>query len=179
MQSESALSPKSGLGRFFLRRCLPYVAAWILVGIIVWFCMPPLPQWMNYPGLKLQPNHLGRLLALYAFLIAGSTLIINPLIAGIRKLFKLDAPDDVLYENIWPAMLVGSCEAVLYPTSLIINKPEFIGVWLALKVAGHWKFWEEGHKGRNRFNMFLIGNSFSIVIAFLGSHLIRALVFIA
>jgi len=176
MQPESASSKKSGLARFFLTRCLPYVAVWILVGIIVWVWMPALPPWINYAGSRLPPNHLGRLIALYAFLIAGSTLIINPVIAGIRKLFKFDAGADVDFENLWPALLVGNCEAVLYPTSLIINKPEFIGVWLALKVAGHWKFWEKGYKGRNRFNMFLIGNSFSIAFAFVGSLLIRALV---
>jgi len=65
---------------------------------------------------------------------------------------------------------VGFCEAWLYPVALITNHANFIGLWLAVKVAGSWVRWSgEGKQGdeldeaRRRFNRFLIGNALSIL----------------
>jgi hypothetical protein len=65
---------------------------------------------------------------------------------------------------------VGFCEAWLYPVALITGHADFIGLWLAVKVAGSWVRWSgEGKKGdeldeaRRRFNRFLIGNALSIL----------------
>jgi len=67
----------------------------------------------------------------------------------------------------------GVCESIMYLTAFLVGKPEFIGIWLALKVAGQWVRWkgeaprrffarrhnaEEANEGRRRFNAFLIGN---------------------
>jgi hypothetical protein len=94
---------------------------------------------------------------------------------GIRKLFGLASDEDVKPVYLWPPLLVGSCEAILYPTALLIGKAEFIGVWLALKVAGHWSLWTGDYKGRNRFNMFLIGNALSIITAFVFARIIQTM----
>ena len=60
-------------------------------------------------------------------------------------------------------------------------KPEFIGVWLALKVAGQWQQWSEDKPyreggptivGRQLFNIFLIGNALSITYAVVGAQAI-------
>jgi hypothetical protein len=66
----------------------------------------------------------------------------------------------------------------MYPMAFFFGKPEFIGVWLAVKVAGQWVRWkgdvgqpqasdsfdlERLNEGRRRFNGFLVGNSLSII----------------
>ena len=54
-----------------------------------------------------------------------------------------------------------------------------IGVWLVLKVAGHWKRWmDDGDvqtqrpDGRSVFNIFLIGNALTVLYSFVGFKLI-------
>lgn len=71
---------------------------------------------------------------------------------------------------------VGHVERCLYLVSLIFGKPEFIGVWLALKIVGKWQIpsTEEQGKGdckldpRRSFQRFLIGNGLSILISVIG-----------
>jgi hypothetical protein len=46
------------------------------------------------------------------------------------------------------AGITGCLERTLYIKSLLLGKPEFIGVWLALKVAGQWDLW----KGETEYN---------------------------
>jgi hypothetical protein len=64
-----------------------------------------------------------------------------------------------------------------------VGSPEFIGVWLALKVAGQWKNWTESWSievdgrtiqvvGREVFNIFLLGNALSVGFAAIGAKLI-------
>lgn len=72
---------------------------------------------------------------------------------------------------------VGILERVLYVASIHLQKPEFIGVWLALKVAaGIWK-WNKGANGKmpppNRlnFNIFLVGCALSVLYALVGAEM--------
>jgi len=60
-----------------------------------------------------------------------------------------------------------------------MGKPEFIGVWLVLKVAGQWKRWGGEAKvagkdleGRVFYNIFLIGNGLSLAYAVGGAQMI-------
>jgi len=78
--------------------------------------------------------------------------------------------------------MAGVLERALYTAAWQLGKPEFIGVWLAVKVAGQWKGWSEpftdedsGKKipGRAFFNLFLIGNAFSIAYALVGGLMIE------
>jgi hypothetical protein len=83
--------------------------------------------------------------------------------------------------------LVGTCEVMLYPIALIKDMPEFIGIWLVLKVAGQWKRWTPDIKdnadlvkaddGRRLYNKFLIGNALSIIFGILTYAAIKAFVF--
>lgn len=80
----------------------------------------------------------------------------------------------------YQARLVGLIERILYVGSLQIGKPEFIGVWLAVKVAGQWKQWGEGSEvagrqiqGRVFYNIFLMGSGLSIVYAATGAKIIE------
>lgn len=82
---------------------------------------------------------------------------------------------------------VGIIERVLFVSAFLIEEPEFIGVWLALKVAGGWQAWGEDRKvywvngqtknyvtvlGRHVFNIFLIGNGLSVLNSLVGARLV-------
>ena len=76
-------------------------------------------------------------------------------------------------------MMLGILERSLYVAAWQFGKPEFMGVWLALKVAGQWKAWGEDIVGRDRiilgraiFNVFLIGNGLSISYGVVGALII-------
>jgi hypothetical protein len=73
------------------------------------------------------------------------------------------------------SFLVGVLERFLYVTALLARQPEFIGVWLLLKVVGQWKRWAGGPEhagaavpGPAAFNVFLIGNGLSVGFAAAG-----------
>ncbi|MFH0982032.1 MAG: hypothetical protein V2A79_10880 [Planctomycetota bacterium] len=76
--------------------------------------------------------------------------------------------------------IVGVIERGLYVAAIQMTAVEFIGVWLAIKVAGQWNRWGEGLRdedqvvvtGREFFNIFLIGNGLSIAFALVGAKLI-------
>jgi hypothetical protein len=89
------------------------------------------------------------------------------------------------------AALIGISESIMYPITILIGKPEFIGFWIAAKAAGNWIQWtgerptareKDGNKeetneeikhmgtvyeGFRRFSRFLIGSAFSILWAYL------------
>jgi protein-S-isoprenylcysteine O-methyltransferase Ste14 len=67
-------------------------------------------------------------------------------------------------------------ERAMFLGSIQLKKPEFIGVWLAFKVASQWARWADeksaGQRsksgvahGREFYNIFLFGNALSIVFA--------------
>jgi hypothetical protein len=84
---------------------------------------------------------------------------------------------------------VGIIERSLYVTSILTHHPEFIGVWLAIKVGGGWKGWSEGRRypdhvdpktgqpraipGAQVFNAHLIGAGLSLLFAATGAYSIR------
>ena len=79
--------------------------------------------------------------------------------------------------------LVGMIERMLYVAAFQFNSPEFVAVWLALKVAGQWNRWEDDvHledgriiSGRFFFGIFLIGSALSIFYGFSGYQIIENL----
>jgi hypothetical protein len=94
--------------------------------------------------------------------------------------WRPNTANDELHPHLEHPIMVGLLERSLYTTSWLLGKPEFIGAWLVLKVAGQWKGWTEdrelnGRKvlGRAIFNVFLIGNGFSVAYAVVGALLIE------
>lgn len=82
--------------------------------------------------------------------------------------------------DVWQPRLTGIVERVLYVAAFQVGKPEFIGVWLALKVAGQWTRWskepntgENVPQGRSIYQNFLIGNALSVIYALVGFKLIE------
>lgn len=71
---------------------------------------------------------------------------------------------------IWQGDLVGAVERLLYVTSILLGRSEFIAVWLTLKTVARSPRWTEEKqiKGRGLFNNFLIGNGLSIMYSFIG-----------
>jgi hypothetical protein len=56
---------------------------------------------------------------------------------------------------------------------------QFLGVWLAMKVAGQWIAWKQGINepgrvltGHSIFSIFLVGNGMSVAYAIVGTFLI-------
>ena len=77
--------------------------------------------------------------------------------------------------------VVGLVERGIYLGSIQFGQPQFIGVWLALKVAGQWKRWGEPLEyegktidGRVFYNIFLIGNGLSVAYAAVASKIVSA-----
>ena len=82
---------------------------------------------------------------------------------------------------------VGIIERTLYVASWMLGSPEFIGIWLALKVAGGWKGWSDDPDmpvkpgssatvkitGRLFFNSHLIGSGLSVLGALVGALMIE------
>jgi hypothetical protein len=50
----------------------------------------------------------------------------------------------ILRPHAWTSKMVGLVERGLYIFALQIGTPEFIGIWLAIKVAGSWQRWTDG-----------------------------------
>src|SRR5918992_3144402 len=82
--------------------------------------------------------------------------------------------------DVWQPRVTGIVERVLYVATLQIGKGEFIGFWLALKVAGQWTRWskepqpgENFPQGRSIYQNFLIGNGLSVLYALVGFKIIE------
>jgi hypothetical protein len=97
----------------------------------------------------------------------------------------------LLADVIFLPALVGLLERLLYIIALLAKSPEFIGVWLALKVAGGWSGWsgkreykwdDNGKEilgyvpGRQEFNLFLVGTALSLIFAVAGAFTIQSLI---
>jgi len=147
------------------------VVAVALLGLILSVFRPHLPDWIMFIAPGISKDKWSVLIAIYLFGIIGGHVAAQVTTSVLAHMFNLR--DALLRLNLYPPAFVGFCEAVLYPTSFLLNKAEFIGVWLALKVAGQWKLWQEGQEGRRRFNRFLVGNAVSIFVAFITYRAIK------
>ncbi len=78
----------------------------------------------------------------------------------------------------WRPRAVGLVERALYVASWQVGYPQFVAVWLALKVAGQWKA-RTVRRGANSipertlYNQFLVGNALSISYGSVGGLMIR------
>jgi hypothetical protein len=124
-------------------------------------------------------NRLFGLFCGYGFAVIVGHIIIKYF---INDLWKKIGWNESAYEErpaSYLAGLVGILERTLFVASLQYGKPEFIGVWLVLKVASTWNRWGEtgtigGKKieGRVFFNIFLIGSGLSVAYAVGGAKMI-------
>jgi len=114
----------------------------------------------------------------YIFSVGGSRFFIKPVVKTMVEKLGQRNPFS------WTSEAVGYIEGVLYTSSWLLGKSEFIAVWLALKVAGQWGRWTDGSTnsekviipGRAYYNIFLTGSGLSISYAVVGALIVEWLI---
>jgi len=154
-----------------------YVALTVIavLGVILIAFNPLFPKPVQDLCKNVKSDRWAILVGIYLISIFVSHLVIFIASRLMHRLLDLSQEDT--RADLWSPALVGLCESIMYPTVLLIDKAEFIGVWLAVKVAGQWVRWgsespsnlsksetrEMLNEGRRRFNRFLVGNALSIM----------------
>ena len=120
---------------------------------------------------------LGYLFSVFVGSFVMVRLVVNAMWKGLG--WKGDLSEDTIRPYAWHPIAVGCLDSVLYTSAWLANKPEFIGVWLAIKVAGKWDRWTKdgdvnGKKihGRTFFNIFLIGSGLTVLYSVIGAKII-------
>jgi len=134
---------------------------------------------------------------------AGSNFLVYFLVHRLGQRLLAECKLTENYDPRRPtSFLLGLCENTMYPVSLLVGKPEFIGVWLAVKVAGAWILWgsprcefdklvcgreeeerkflkqeleDAQKKAQRNFSVLLIGSALSIMCSGIVYCLIRVL----
>lgn len=98
---------------------------------------------------------------------------------------------EAITKHRWRVNMLGMVERALYTTSWLAGFPEFVAIWLALKVAGHWERWKrdigdansEGvSKARQQdvaratYTGYLLGNALSISFGIAGGNISEHLI---
>lgn len=144
------------------------------------------------------PNNFIRAILVSYFLIGGvSDFFVNRSIGNIwsrKSLMDVHVVNTSLLSDLhqvsWLPRIVGILERIIFTTSFIIGRYEFIGAWLVLKVIGSWKnnSYDDTNKKKNiekkenreklnpelwriRENIFLIGTALSLISSFLAAFL--------
>lgn len=82
----------------------------------------------------------------------------------------------------WRPRAIGWLERFLYTATILAGFPEFIAIWLALKVAGQWERWkidvgastgQDPHRARATYAVYLLGNGLSVLYGGLGSMVFK------
>jgi hypothetical protein len=117
-----------------------------------------------------------------AYIVTGviSALLIAAIYMPIANKFQRYP-----FESRPLSVLIGIAERVLYTTAVLLGHPEFVAVWLAVKMAGEYKFLEpddtEGDKYKRwsapaqEYTISLIGNAFSLLLGIGAGYLILQL----
>jgi hypothetical protein len=117
----------------------------------------------------------------YAFAVIVGHFAVKLIVDQLwQKIRRKEEPDETTRPAAHLPQLIGVTERALYVASIQAGFAEFIGVWLALKVAGKWKRWGEGIEvagdhvaGRIFYNIFLIGSGFSIGYSAVGALMVE------
>ena len=157
-----------------------FIVVLAVIGFAFWKFAWVFPTWITRAYTRVPVDRWHLLVVIYLSGVIGSHIVgyfvrrFMDCLFGIRYREREQGEREV--ETYFPPALVGFAEAILYPTALLIRQPEFIAIWLALKVAGQWKDWEIGYQGRARFNRFLVGNALSIMVGGLTYGAIKSFV---
>lgn len=135
----------------------------LILAIIFLVSSITFPEWLTRPFTIIPRSKFHLLVGIFLLSIPLSHILNHSFAYKLSVLFRLNPW--ATRENIYPPALIGIFEAVMYPILFLSNKPEFVGAWLALKVAGGWKGWQDNAESRRRFFKFLIGNLITIILA--------------
>lgn len=111
----------------------------------------------------------------YVFSIAVGAVMLRALSNSLWRGLGWSGTHGRLRPYPFHPVMLGVIERAIYTASWQAGQPEFIAVWLTLKVAGQWSRWSDGEDidgtkvpGRAVFNVFLIGNAVSIAYGAMG-----------
>ena len=102
----------------------------------------------------------------FFFSIVGGDLLIRFILYPLYEAVE----DRQNYGSHWSARVCGWVERALYTASWVLGRPEFIAVWLAIKVAGTWQRWDNQ---REIYNVFLVRNGLCILYGVVGGLFIE------
>jgi hypothetical protein len=115
----------------------------------------------------------------YAVSIFMGDIVIRPI---RNKMHEGNGKEDVHHR--WRPRAIGWLERFLYTSSILLCFPEFIAIWLALKVAGQWERWKldvgkDASKGTNQaratYAVYLVGNGLSVLYGSVGAFIVNQL----
>ena len=110
----------------------------------------------------------------FVFSTIGGHLLISPLMRRLWKACEEELRDVYKVQSkhgLHPRML-GMLERAMYTSAWLLGLPQFITIWLGIKTVGQWGT-AVGGSGRLVFNLFLIGNAFSIAFGAMGGLTIK------
>ncbi len=105
----------------------------------------------------------------FGYAIIVGYLLIEPVMLAIWK-YREEVPGALRVPGDPQPALIGVIERILYISSLLMDHGEFIGFWLALKMAGH--LWGKERTYRILYMDTLIGNAISLLYAGVGFQMI-------
>ena len=122
-------------------------------------------------------------LAGYLSAIGLSYCLMNYIYEELWNEIKNESKDQDYRLHRWYGAIIGNLEIIMYISALLLNKYEFIGIWLAFKVVGRWERSriESNNKGVDNlgklqthaiYSIFTIGNALSIIYAVVGWQII-------
>ncbi len=108
-------------------------------------------------------NNLTTIILWYALVVVVGVGL-SRLITGatVDYLFNELRPKEAKTRNRLIPAIIGSIDVFIFLNSLLFGFPEFIAVWIELKVYGEWKL-ENTHE-RSLFYIVLIGNGLNVII---------------
>jgi hypothetical protein len=107
----------------------------------------------------------------YLLSLVGGRIIIENIIG---RLWKEYIPPEYARQPKLVAY-VGFIESFLYTSATLVGRPEFITVWLAIKLAGQWSP-TKTDIDRPLFHLFLIGNGLNVIISVGAAFFIQQLI---
>jgi hypothetical protein len=147
---------------------VPFVVA-IVLGLTAWAlgARPWPPDWWQ----QVKGSLLLMRAAMVAMGVFVGQLVAPRVVRFFREWFEVESPELDEERNQLPQRALGVVENIAYP--LLMLRPggdaasAVIAAWLASKVIGNWKGWEESprwdpHRGRRLLYVFLLANAFQL-----------------
>ena len=142
------------------------VIVWGGATVALWLYSPiSEPNWLHQAAPAVTAGLWHRLVAIYLGTALISHVVIQPATKWLRRLDRIETAEQ--WEYIVP-VFAGALESMMYVTSWLVGRPEFMAFWVTLKVAGGWTVWNTPSEGRRRFQVFLAGNALQVILASLG-----------
>ena len=147
-------------------RWVAVIVVWGAATVALWLYSPTSePNWLHRAAPAVTEGLWHRFVAIYLGTALVSHVVIQPVTRWMRRRDRIEIAEP--WEYVVP-VFAGALESMMYITSWVIGRPEFMAFWVTLKVAGSWQVWNEKTEGRRRFQVFLTGNGLQIVFASLG-----------